>query len=275
MGAGAPGTRPGEAGTRQPHQAKQAREQARQARDEALGHAQWLREEAAHLREDARQRFRSAWEQAAGEHEQGPGGSEAGPEDSHEGAGHHRGGWAGWGEWARWTDWQGHAGWPGQRDMAAFRDLERLAKEFATDLRKTAWDSGALGGNVVVTLRDILEDTLDRIRTEVFGQHEESAAATAASTTEETAEPPQNQRPRPTLTPMRRIRGRRPNRARSSSMIFAPGPPGVPGAVALSPCRAAGWLPRPPRLRGSFRAPGSPYQPRPHTPVGYLVGCSR
>ena len=77
--------------------------------------------------------------------------------------------------------------------MAAFRDLERLAKEFATDLRKTAWDSGALGGDVVVTLRHILEDTLDRIRTEVFGQHEESAAATAASTTEETAEPPQNQ----------------------------------------------------------------------------------
>ena len=174
-------------------QAKQAREQARQARDEALGHAQWLREEAAHLREDARLRFRSAWEQAAGEHEQGPAGSEADPEDSHEGAGHHRGGWAGWGEWARWTDWQGHAGWPGQQDMAAFRDLERLAKEFATDLRKTAWDSGALGGDVVVSLRHILEDTLDRIRTEVFGQHEESAAASAASTTEETAEPTQNQ----------------------------------------------------------------------------------
>ena len=172
-------------------QGRQAREQAKQARDEALGHAQWLREEAAHLRDDARQRFRSAWEQAAGEREQessGPGPEAAGGE----GAGHHWGGWTGWGEWARWTDWPGRAGWPGQRDMAAFRDLERLAKEFATDLRKTAWESGVIGGDVVVTLRDILEDTLNRIRTDVFGQHAESAETGAAEAPEEAAAPPEN-----------------------------------------------------------------------------------
>ena len=172
----------------------QAREQARQARDEALGHAQWLREEAAHLREDARQRFRSTWEQAAGEREQESGGRESGgresgPAGASEGAGHHWGGWAGWSEWGRWTDWPGHAGWPGQRDMAAFRDLERLAKEFATDVGRTAWESGVLGSDVVVSLRDILEDTLDRIRTEVFGVPAE-AAEPGSSATEEAAESP-------------------------------------------------------------------------------------
>jgi DNA-binding PadR family transcriptional regulator len=175
-------------------QAKQAGEQAKQAGEEARAHAQRLREEAAHLRDDARQRFRSAWEYAAGEQEQGPGGSEPGPGESRENAGHHWGGWLGWGEWSRWSDWsgpgrgRGHAGWPGPRDMAAFRDLERLAKEFATDLRKVAWDSGALGGDVVVALRDILEDTLDRIRTDVFGQHE-ATAEERETTAEETASP--------------------------------------------------------------------------------------
>ncbi len=78
--------------------------------------------------------------------------------------------------------------------MAAFRDLERLAKDFATDLRKAAWDSGSLGGDVVVTLRDILEDTLNRIRTEVFGQHEETAEEPASPGPEaapKTAAPPE------------------------------------------------------------------------------------
>jgi hypothetical protein len=40
-----------------------------------------------------------------------------------------------------------------------------------------AWDSGAFGGEVIVTLRDILEDTLNRIRTDVFGVHEEPGSA--------------------------------------------------------------------------------------------------
>jgi hypothetical protein len=52
--------------------------------------------------------------------------------------------------------------------MAAFRDLERLARGFANDLRKVAWDSEALGGDVLTNLRGILDDALDRIKTEVF-----------------------------------------------------------------------------------------------------------
>jgi hypothetical protein len=76
--------------------------------------------------------------------------------------------------------------------MAAFRDLERLAKEFATDLGRAAWDSGVLGSDVIVSLRDILEDTLDRIRTEVFGQHAEAAEEAAAEAPAEPAAPPEN-----------------------------------------------------------------------------------
>ena len=173
-------------------QARQAREQARQAREEAFGRAQRLREEAAHLRDDARHRFRSAFDYATGDPAQGQDQPESGADDTRESAGHHWGGWLGRGEWNRWTDWPGHTGWPGPRDMTAFHDLERLAKEFATDLRKVAWDSGALGGDVIVNLRDILEDTLNRIRTEVFGLHEETAQGTGsadAAAEEESAAP--------------------------------------------------------------------------------------
>jgi DNA-binding PadR family transcriptional regulator len=155
--------------------ARQARGQAKQARDEARSRAQWLREEAAALRDDAREGFRSAWEQAASEH--------PGPEDSEadEGIGrprghHDWGSWLGWGDWGRWNDWPGRRNWPGPKDMVAFRDLERLARDFATDLRKVAWDSGALGGDVLSDLRTILEETLDRIRSEVFSPHAEPAS---------------------------------------------------------------------------------------------------
>lgn len=189
-----------QAGEQAREQARQAREHARQAREEALGHAQWLREEAAHLRDDARERFRSVFQYATGERDKGPrtgeprdpgsgtnqsregkprGGEsrEGGPHaESRESGGHDwGGGWHGWGDWTRWTDWPGRKSWPGPRDMAAFHDMERLAKEFATDLRKVAWDSGALGGDVITSLRDILEDTLDRIRKEIFGLHDEPA----------------------------------------------------------------------------------------------------
>jgi len=161
-------------------QARSVRDQARQARDEARERAQWMREEAMHLRDDARRRFRSAWEQAADEPPQ-----EAGQEDreSAESGGPRRGwgDWARWSDWGRWSDWSGHGNWHGPKDMAAFRDLEHLARDFATDLRKVAWDSGALGSDVLSDLRNILEDTLDRIRTEVFGHTEDGEPAQPAS----------------------------------------------------------------------------------------------
>jgi DNA-binding PadR family transcriptional regulator len=117
-------------------QARQAREQARQAKEEALRSAQRLREEATKLRDDTREQW---------------GGS---------------GSWGNWGDWNHWTSgWSGH-------DLGALRDFERLARDFVTDLRGVAWDSGnLLGSDVIPTLHDILADTLDRIREEVFDLH--------------------------------------------------------------------------------------------------------
>jgi hypothetical protein len=73
--------------------------------------------------------------------------------------------------------------------MGAFRDLERLARDFATDLRKVAWDSGALGGDVLTDLRNILEETLDRIRSEVFSPHATEDAKPASAEPEQPASP--------------------------------------------------------------------------------------
>jgi DNA-binding PadR family transcriptional regulator len=127
-------------------QAKQAKEsawaQAKQARDEAHRRARRIREEAAQMRDDTRDQWAGA---------------------------------GGWGNWADWSKWAGHAGrpgrsgWPGEHDMAALRDFERLARDFVTDLRSVAWDSNSIfGTEVMPKMRDILADTMDRIRTEVF-----------------------------------------------------------------------------------------------------------
>jgi DNA-binding PadR family transcriptional regulator len=128
---------------------EQAREQARVARDEAFAHAHRLREEASRLRDDTK--------------------------DQRSGSG------GGWGNWGSWSEWTGRSGWPGQQDLGALRDFERLARDFVTDLRGAAWDSGTiLGSDVVPTLRDILADTLDRIRVEVFDIHHDEPGDTPA-----------------------------------------------------------------------------------------------
>ena len=114
-------------------QARQAKERARQARDDAFSHAQRLREEATQLRDDARGQF---------------------------------GGWGNWSEWSHWSDKSGR----GAPDLGAVRDFERLAKDFVSELRSVAWDSGNIvGSEVIPVLRDIFADTLERIRTEVLG----------------------------------------------------------------------------------------------------------
>jgi DNA-binding PadR family transcriptional regulator len=128
---------------------EQAREQARQAREEAFAHAQRLREGAgaSRLRDDTRDQWAN-----------------------------------GWGEWSRWNEWASRTGWPKAEDVGALRDFERLARDFVTDMRSVAWDSGTiLGGDVLPALRGILADTLDRIRTEVFDiNHDEAAPGQAA-----------------------------------------------------------------------------------------------
>jgi DNA-binding PadR family transcriptional regulator len=163
-------------------QARQhAREHAWQAREDALGQAaQRLREEASTLRE-ARDRFLSGHQSAA---YTGSGSS-----------GDERGGWHSWADWGSWGDWAGRRSWPGPgpHDMAAFRDLERLTRGFANDLRKVAWDSDALGGDVLTNLRGILDDALDRIKTEVFGTPP-SSPRSASRPNREPGSPP---RPKP------------------------------------------------------------------------------
>jgi DNA-binding PadR family transcriptional regulator len=139
----------------------QAREQAKQARDEAFSRAQRLREEAAHLNDT------------------GGGGN-----------------WGNWGEWSRWTEWSGRTGWPGSHDMAALRDFERLARDFVTDLRSVTWDSGPLAGSEVIpTLRGILEDTLNRIRTEVFHLPDAPADTPDSPTPTHPSAPPDHSTP--------------------------------------------------------------------------------
>jgi DNA-binding PadR family transcriptional regulator len=139
--------------------ARQAREQARQAREEAFAHAQRLHEEASRLRDDTREQW--------------------------------KGSWGNWGEWSHWNEWAGRTGFSGQHDLGALRDFERLARDFVTDLRGVAWDSGSLlGGDVIPALRDILADTLDRIRTEVFDIHRDEPPQDTPP-----AEPPSDSKP--------------------------------------------------------------------------------
>ncbi len=76
-----------------------------------------------------------------------------------------------WGEWAGWTGW---GGWPGAAghhgwaDPDAYRDLERLAKQFSRELRSAAWHAQAVSEEALRDLRGILDETIDRIKDEVF-----------------------------------------------------------------------------------------------------------
>ena len=54
-------------------------------------------------------------------------------------------------------------------DAGLFRDLERLAVDFARELRRAAWNTESIGENALGDLRSILEDALARIKNEVFG----------------------------------------------------------------------------------------------------------
>jgi DNA-binding PadR family transcriptional regulator len=140
-------------------QARQAREQAREAAEAARERARQARDNARQAREDAHRQARRLREHASRLHD-----------DTRD----QWGNWGNWAEWSHWSDWQSRTGWRAPQDMSALRDFERLARDFVTDLRSVAWDSGTILGNEVIpALRDILEDTLDRIRTEVFGGEED------------------------------------------------------------------------------------------------------
>jgi DNA-binding PadR family transcriptional regulator len=79
-----------------------------------------------------------------------------------------------WGEWGEWAGWTGWGGWPGAAgqhgwpDPDAYRDLERLAKQFSRELRSAAWHAQAVSEDALRDLRGILDETIDRIKDEVF-----------------------------------------------------------------------------------------------------------
>jgi DNA-binding PadR family transcriptional regulator len=75
---------------------------------------------------------------------------------------------SGWGDWSGWADWSGKGAWPGPGGHRALRDLERAARQFAQDLRAAAWHAQAVSEDALDDLRDILDQTMDRIRSEVF-----------------------------------------------------------------------------------------------------------
>ena len=189
----------GQAGTEEREVVRQAsqdaREQARRIRDE-------LREQVRQARDQAREQSRRAREQG-----RRSGGQEAGSEGAqrvheqarrlHEEAASARfgpgeqdwdtppgaTGWSGWTDWPgrrSWEDWSrargrshGH-GWGEAVDFGTFRDLERLAVQFTADLRKLAMQSSSAGENVITDLRTILEEALERIKSEIFGSPHEA-----------------------------------------------------------------------------------------------------
>ena len=138
-----------EAARRVHEQAQRLREEARRARDEAL--------RAGRLGEPAGARFQ------AGEQDWDEPGGWGGP------------GWTewpgrrGWEDWARAGGRTHGAGWGGPLDFGTLRDLERVAVQFTSDLRKLAMQSSVVGENVISDLRTILEEALERIRSEIFG----------------------------------------------------------------------------------------------------------
>ena len=151
-------------GTAEPSRAETAgQDTARRVRE----HARWLREEAQRVHQEAGARF------AGGEQDW-----DAPP------------GWTGrasWTEWPGrrgWEEWartRGRRGWTGALDFGTLKDLERVAVQFTSDLRKLAMQSTVVGENVITDLRTILEEALERIKTEIFGPEEGPAGEHPAS----------------------------------------------------------------------------------------------
>jgi DNA-binding PadR family transcriptional regulator len=119
---------------------EEARERARQVREEAKENARRIRGDAKEWARTERDQARSA----ARDHD--------------------------WGNWAAWADWPGRRGFPGKPDVGLLRDLEQTVKDFAREMRRLAWQSSAEAGEDALTeLRIILDETLDRVRSEIFG----------------------------------------------------------------------------------------------------------
>jgi DNA-binding PadR family transcriptional regulator len=83
----------------------------------------------------------------------------------------HGRGAAEWPAWSAWSESVTDAGAAGQRrgGQSPAGDLERMAMQFAAELRAAARQTGNLGDRSLNELRDILSDTLAKVRSDVFG----------------------------------------------------------------------------------------------------------
>jgi DNA-binding PadR family transcriptional regulator len=83
-------------------------------------------------------------------------------------------GWSGpWSGWADETDDAATGQRAGRGAQKPFSDLERMAIQFATELRAAAKQAGNVGERSLSDLRDLLTDTLAKVRTEVFSERPE------------------------------------------------------------------------------------------------------
>jgi DNA-binding PadR family transcriptional regulator len=162
------GQDPAEGARQARDEARRERDQARRERDEAhrgRDEAHRGRDEAHRERDRARrERGGAAWDEATRDW------ADTEPGGPHEHAGR-RWGHKEWGDWASWAGWGGWHGPPGShgcQDPRAYRDLERLARQFSRDLRTAAWQAQAISEDAVHDLRAILDEAIDRIRSEVF-----------------------------------------------------------------------------------------------------------
>ena len=89
--------------------------------------------------------------------------------------------WPGWGDragaawsapWASWAEDSGDGTGPrtGHGGQTPFSDLERMAIQFANELRAAAKQAGNVGERSLSDLRDLLTDTLAKVRDEVFSE---------------------------------------------------------------------------------------------------------
>jgi DNA-binding PadR family transcriptional regulator len=136
-------------------------------------HARWLREEAQRVHQEAGARFTGG-----GEDWDTPPGWAGRPNWTE---------WPGRRGWEEWARMRGRRGWTGALDFGTLKDLERVAVQFTSDLRKLAMQSSAVGENVITDLRTILEEALERIKTEIFGTDPEE---TPDQPTEESKDSP-------------------------------------------------------------------------------------
>jgi DNA-binding PadR family transcriptional regulator len=147
--------------------ARQARDEARRERDQARqgrGRARSAGAGQAKRGGAARDRGDAPWDEATRDW------ADTEPGGPHEHAGRHWGHKESgdWASWAGWGGWHGPPGPHGCQDPRAYRDLERLARQFSRELRTAAWQAQTISEDAVHDLRAILDEAIDRIRSEVF-----------------------------------------------------------------------------------------------------------